>query len=120
MLVRNVFTSFLSLFALAVHVSSVTMVILRILFIHVHTDIHEWDMRNATKQKNRKISHWCYWLQYTMCALREHLQHLGGTKCVSLIPEGLVTELAGVRQTCASFLLTTGGHAKVTAAIGHL
>lgn len=47
---------------------------------------------------------------------RRHLQHLG----VSLIPEGLVAELAGVRQTCASFLLATGGHAEVTAAVGHL
>lgn len=43
-----------------------------------------------------------------------------GTKHVSFIPEGLVAELAGVRQTSASFLLAASGHAEVTAAIGHL
>lgn len=32
----------LSLFALVVHV---TMVIWKILFMHVHIDIHEWDMK---------------------------------------------------------------------------
>lgn len=40
-LMRNVFTLFLSLFALVVHV---TMAILKIAFIHVHAEIHE-DMR---------------------------------------------------------------------------
>lgn len=43
-----------------------------------------------------------------------------GTKHVSFIPERLVAELAGVRQTGASFLLSTSGHAEVTAAIRHL
>lgn len=43
-----------------------------------------------------------------------------GIKGVRFIPERLVTELAGVRQTSTSFLLATGGHAEVTAAIGHL
>lgn len=50
--VRNVFTSFLSLFALVVHVA---MAILRMLFIHVHTDIHEWDMRMQLKQPNMTL-----------------------------------------------------------------
>lgn len=49
-------------------------------------------------------------------ASRCHLQHHG----VKFIPEGFVTELAGVRQTRTSFLLAASGHAKVTASIGHL
>lgn len=52
-----------------------------------------------------QIWHWC-------CIV--------GHKRCELIPEGLVTELAGVRQASTSFLLTTCGHAEVTAAIGHL
>ena len=36
------------------------------------------------------------------------------------VPEGLVTELAGVRQPGPSFLLAAGGHAEVAAAVGHL
>lgn len=42
------------------------------------------------------------------------------TRDICYVPEGLVTELAGVRQPGASFLLAAGGHAEVTAAVGHL
>lgn len=39
---------------------------------------------------------------------------------VEEIPEGFVTELAGVRQAGAALLLAAGGHAQVAAAVGHL
>lgn len=107
---RNVFTSLLSLFALVVRV---TMVILRILFIHVHTDIHEWNIgmqQNMTLVSLSTIHQLC---QCTEMSPQE-------TTRVIFIPEGFVAELAGVRQTSTSFLLTAGCHAEVAAAIGHL
>lgn len=75
-------------------------------------------MRMQLKQPNMTLL--CYCLQYTMCVSALRWQHLWGAKRVSFIPEGLVAELAGVRQTSASFLLAASGHAEVTAAIGHL
>lgn len=45
-------------------------------------------------------------------------QQRGATRHV--VPEGLVAELAGVRQARAPFLFATGGHAEVAATVGHL
>lgn len=69
-------------------------------------------------QPNGQLSRESYFLQHTMCVgeQRCHRQHLGEL----IIPEGFITELAGVWQTSASFLLAASGHAEVTAAIGHL
>lgn len=68
---RNVFTSFLSLFASVVHVA---MVILRMPFIHVQIDIHGKGMRLNSQMFISVI------VYNAACAPRWNLQHLGEAK----------------------------------------
>lgn len=71
----------------------VTMAILRIQFVGAHVDFHK---RGGASERVSFCKH------------------------LNVVPEGLVTELARVRQARSSLLLAASGHAEVTAAIGYL